>query len=112
MEEEQWGVFFYSQTLIYGKNVVTPIETGFILDVKQSLLNKQPIYLIESYYKGSSCVGTYVIQGFKLLASGSWSLQRFFKPRNRCWIKLQLIMIVIIIWAAVTHLNIFVSVKI
>lgn len=33
----------YSQTLIYGKNVVTPIETGFILDVKQSLLNKQPI---------------------------------------------------------------------
>ncbi|ENV63416.1 hypothetical protein F949_02261 [Acinetobacter junii NIPH 182] len=69
----------YSQTLIYGKHVVTPIETGFILDVKQSLLNKQPIYLIESYYKGSSCVGTYAIQGFKLLASGELEVTKIFQ---------------------------------
>lgn len=72
----------YSQTLIYGKNVVTPIETGFILDVKQSLLNKQPIYLIESYYKGSSCVGTYAIQGFKLLASGEVAVTEIFQTKK------------------------------
>ena len=72
----------YSQTLIYGKNVVTPIETGFILDVKQSLLNKQPIYLIESYYKGSSCVGTYAIQGFKLLASGEVEVTKIFQTKK------------------------------
>ena len=72
----------YSQTLIYGKNVVTPIETGFILGVKQSLLNKQPIYLIESYYKGSSCVGTYAIQGFKLLASGEVELTKIFQTKK------------------------------
>lgn len=72
----------YSQTLIYGKNVVTPIENGFILDVKQSLLNKQPIYLIESYYKGSSCVGTYAIQGFKLLASGKLEVTKIFQTNK------------------------------
>ncbi|MFK4204264.1 hypothetical protein [Acinetobacter junii] len=72
----------YSQTIIYGKNVVTPIETGFILDVKQSLLNKQPIYLIESYYKGSSCVGTYAIQGFKLLASGELEVTKIFQTKK------------------------------
>ncbi len=77
------GEFFsYSQTLIYGKNVVTPIETGFILDVKQSLLNKQSIYLIESYYKGSSCVGTYAIQGFKLLASGEVEVTKIFQTKK------------------------------
>jgi len=72
----------YSQTLIYGKNVVTPIETGFILDVKQSLFNKQPIYLIESYYRGSSCVGTYAIQGFKLLASGKLEVTKIFQTNK------------------------------
>lgn len=73
----------YSQTLIYGKNVVTPIETGFILDVKQSLLNKQPIYLIESYYKESSCVGTYAIQGFKLSASGKLEATKIFQTQTK-----------------------------
>ncbi|MFV5384305.1 hypothetical protein [Acinetobacter junii] len=72
----------YSQTLIYGKNVVTPIENGFILDVKQSLLDKQPIYLIESYYKGSSCFGTYAIQGFKLLASGELEVTKIFQTKK------------------------------
>ena len=72
----------YSQTFIYAKNVVTPIETGFILDVKQSLFNKQPIYLIESYYRGSSCVGTYAIQGLKLLASGKLEVTKIFQTNK------------------------------
>jgi len=83
VEEEQWGSFLLiHKHLLYGKNVVTPIENGFILDVKQSLLNKQPIYLIESYYKGNSCVGTYAIQGFKLLASGKLELTKIFQTNK------------------------------
>ena len=48
-----------------GKSIITPIETGFILDVKQTVFAQQPVYLVENYYKASSCMGAYAINAFK-----------------------------------------------
>ena len=44
----------YVQTQNERKFTLTPIDTGFILDVKQSDFVKQPIYLVENYYKGKT----------------------------------------------------------
>lgn len=45
---------------------LSDLETGYVQKIDQVQLNKAPVYLIQSYFKGSSCVGTYSIQAFKV----------------------------------------------
>ena len=44
------------------------INTGYILNIDQVKMGTQPIYLVQSYYKGDSCHGLYQIQAFKMHA--------------------------------------------
>ena len=54
----------YVQLRNPSKNKLQAIEAGFIRSVDQVTLSGQPIYLIQSYYKGDSCVGAYQIQTY------------------------------------------------
>lgn len=55
----------YAQFKNAPKKKLQAIEAGFIRSVDQITLSGQPIYLIQSYYKGDSCVGAYQIQAYK-----------------------------------------------
>ncbi|RZF51720.1 hypothetical protein EXE30_10950 [Acinetobacter halotolerans] len=73
----------YVQAQKAGKTILTPIKTGFILDVKQTqFVNKQPIYLVKSYYKGSSCIGAYAINAFKLTQAGKLQAAKAFQTKS------------------------------
>ncbi len=41
------------------------LDTGYVQKIDTLILNNTPLYLVQSYYKGSSCVGTYSIQAFR-----------------------------------------------
>lgn len=72
----------YVQTRTGDKTRLTAIETGAILDVKQTVLAQQPVYLVESYYKGSSCVGAYAIGAFQAKA-GAVQAVNVFQTKTR-----------------------------
>ena len=72
----------YVQTQNERKFTLTPIDTGFILDVKQSDFVKQPIYLVENYYKGSSCIGAYAIHAFQPIKTGRIQPIRIFQTKT------------------------------
>ncbi|OTG66100.1 hypothetical protein B9T28_07585 [Acinetobacter silvestris] len=55
----------YAQFKNAPKKKLQTIEAGFIRSVDQVTMSGQPIYLIQSYYKGDSCVGAYKIQAYK-----------------------------------------------
>lgn len=55
----------YAQFKNAPKHKLQSIETGFIRNINQVTLSGQAIYLIQSYYKGDSCVGAYQIQAYK-----------------------------------------------
>lgn len=73
----------YVQTQNEGKTRLTPVETGFIFDVKQTILAKQPVYLVESYYKGSSCVGAYAIAAFQPIKTGAVRPIKLFQTKTK-----------------------------
>lgn len=54
----------YAQLKNNAQNKLQAFEAGFIRSVDQVTLSGQPIYLIQSYYKGDSCVGSYQIQAY------------------------------------------------
>ncbi|MCH7334141.1 hypothetical protein MMP69_13585 [Acinetobacter modestus] len=72
----------YVQTQNERKFTLTPIDTGFILDVKQSDFVKQPIYLVENYYKGSSCIGAYAIHAFQPIKIGGIQPIKIFQTKT------------------------------
>ncbi|MEF9994884.1 MAG: hypothetical protein RSA22_14875 [Acinetobacter sp.] len=72
----------YVQSNSTGKSVLTPIETGFILDVKQTAFAQQPVYLVENYYKASSCMGAYAINAFKPNPDGSMQPVKIFQTKK------------------------------
>ena len=55
----------YAQFKNAPKKKLQAIEAGFIRSVDQITMSGQPVYLIQSYYKGDSCVGAYQIQAYK-----------------------------------------------
>ena len=59
-----------------------PLETGYILKIDQIKLGAQPIYLIQSYYKGDSCHGLYQIQAFKMHAQALTAIP-VFQTKNK-----------------------------
>lgn len=72
----------YVQTQKAGKTVLTPIDTGFILDVKQTQLSQQPVYLVENYYKASSCMGAYAMNAFKPAPTGAVQTFKVFQTKK------------------------------
>ncbi|WP_288402598.1 hypothetical protein [uncultured Acinetobacter sp.] len=72
----------YVQTQNERKFTLTPIDTGFILDVKQSDFVKQPIYLVENYYKGSGCIGAYAIHAFQPIKTGRIQPIKIFQTKT------------------------------
>lgn len=48
------------------KASLVELDTGYVLNIEQISLNQQPVYLIQSYYKGSNCTGMHSIQAFKV----------------------------------------------
>ncbi|OTG67871.1 hypothetical protein B9T25_07785 [Acinetobacter sp. ANC 4470] len=55
----------YAQFKNAPKKKLQAIEAGFIRSVDQVTMSGQPVYLIQSYYKGDSCVGAYQIKAYK-----------------------------------------------
>lgn len=59
------------------------IDTGYISEVVQVKLDLQPIYLLQSYYKGDSCHGVYQIQAFKKQAQNLVPVRIFQTKKQR-----------------------------
>lgn len=55
----------YTQFQNQLKTKIAKLDTGYVQKIDQVTLNKAPVYLVHSYYKGSSCIGAYSIQAFK-----------------------------------------------
>ena len=72
----------YVQSNNKGKSILTPIETGFILDVKQTVFAQEAVYLAENYYKASSCMGAYAINAFKPTTNGSIQAVKIFQTKK------------------------------
>ena len=73
----------YVQTQNEGRTDLTPIETGLIYQVKQTVLATQPVYLVDSYYKGSSCVGAYAINAFQPTKAGAVQSIKVFQTKTK-----------------------------
>ncbi|MBH2002205.1 MAG: hypothetical protein I8H98_08050 [Moraxellaceae bacterium] len=72
----------YAQSKKADKTTLVSIDTGFILDVKQTEFEKQPVYLVENYYKGSSCIGAYAIHAFKPTKTGNIQAIKVFQTKK------------------------------
>ncbi|KAA8735316.1 hypothetical protein F4V57_00490 [Acinetobacter qingfengensis] len=71
----------YVQYRLGQKNRLQPLQLGAITEVRQILIAKQPIYLVQSYYQGSSCLLGYDISAFKL-EQGQFKPARIFYPKS------------------------------
>lgn len=56
----------YPQFKAQPKSSLTEFSTGFVQKIDQIRVNQQAIYLVQSYYKGSNCVGSYALQAVKV----------------------------------------------
>ena len=72
----------YVQTQQAGTTSLTPIDSGVVWYVKQTTLAKQPLYFVQSYYKGSSCVGAYAIHAFKPSKTGGMQAAKVFQTKS------------------------------
>lgn len=62
---------------------VQAVDTGYILKIDQVKIEQQPIYLVQSYYKGDSCHGVYQIQAFKKQAQSLVSTHIFKSKKKK-----------------------------
>lgn len=65
MREFETFIQFRAQFRTQSKASLVELDTGYVLNIEQILLNQKPVYLIQSYYKSSNCTGMYSIQAFK-----------------------------------------------
>ncbi|ENX22025.1 hypothetical protein F892_01265 [Acinetobacter vivianii] len=79
----------YVQTQKSGKTHLTPVETGLIFDVKQTVLTKKPVYLVNSYYKGSSCIGAYTIDALQPTQTGLIQTVKIFQTKTKLLDRIQ-----------------------
>ncbi|MEB6478418.1 hypothetical protein [Acinetobacter vivianii] len=79
----------YVQTQNSGKTHLTPVETGLIFDVKETVLTKKPVYLVNSYYKGSSCIGAYTIDALQSTQTGLIQTVKIFQTKTKLLDRIQ-----------------------
>ena len=76
--EQMREVSAYIQYRYAGQVLLNAIPAGEIYDVTQIWVAHQPVYLLQSYYKGRACSGVYEISAFRLAHGRVQAAQIFF----------------------------------